>query len=927
MIEVELPDGRVIQVETDDPGIAASAARKYLGGPVDPAANDDPVNNVPFAPKATEMPNEPLSFLPGGEPFEPGITEDVARLATSGFQGFNKGVSQVAELPYDALNNLPRLANLLPGVDDVGKISDMVSDIPVLSTMFAGEDPIQNAMPDPVVTPNTPYERVAERAGEEVGATVLPAAGITARAAALPTSITGMNTSGIKGLFDRAFALPVRNAPVAANALEAVSAAGAGAGSQFAEETIDDHPLVQLLGGVAGGMAPNMLANTAGNTARTFMDILTDRQARIGTGEKLVKAATDPDTAFSEGTVNRASQLDADVPGTKVTTGQASSDPGVLSLEYSRATGGPRPGQYRAREASNNTAMRDALDSVAPGAVDDSATRQVLDQRRNGALSAADDVVKSRAGVRDEALTAAEPKQSVSDAGRQIRETAETGKDLLADIRDAEAMPLLRQAEESGAVVNVEPVVKVIDDTMARTKRPAVRQALEQAREYLNVTGTDTLDDSVSGLYETRKAVNDLIAGRAENSTGRYAKSELMEVRNALDDAIGEAAPDYRSYLESYRRGSAPLNEMDAGPVGKVTSRDKLTGAPDVPDSEVAGQFWNGKAGNKEALEAFEAQLGGNKPAREALRDAAMADALKSATKNGDIDPAALERWIAKNEDKLAYYPDIKKDLGTLSRATQSLRNSEKRAGMLADNLSDPKKSTIAKYLDTDEATTSMKSILSSKNSAAEAENLMRTVRGDDDAVAGVRRAFFDLMDSPDGITSTNRDLNDNPLFKKDAFVKFMNKNDGAARAILGDKHVDDLRQIAKQLDVLQQTSNIKAPGSSGTAQGNVGTGLTVNSVLSRLYGIQRGVVSPRFVVSEVITRQIASLARTMRGGRIDELLDEALLDPKLARTLVLEWSKENERLLSKRIPELLTRFGARAARTGAVNEMNDDEK
>jgi hypothetical protein len=33
MIEVELPDGRVIEVDTDDPQVAARAAAKFLAGP------------------------------------------------------------------------------------------------------------------------------------------------------------------------------------------------------------------------------------------------------------------------------------------------------------------------------------------------------------------------------------------------------------------------------------------------------------------------------------------------------------------------------------------------------------------------------------------------------------------------------------------------------------------------------------------------------------------------------------------------------------------------------------------------------------------------------------------------------------------------------------------------------------------------------
>src|SRR5690606_3586521 len=70
----------------------------------------------------------------------------------------------------------------------------------------------------------------------------------------------------------------------------------------------------------------------------------------------------------------------------------------------------------------------------------------------------------------------------------------------------------------------------------------------------------DTLDTSVAGLYEARKWINDIIEGRGENSTGRYAARELVEVRAELDKALGDAAPDFGTYLAKYREGSAPLD-------------------------------------------------------------------------------------------------------------------------------------------------------------------------------------------------------------------------------------------------------------------------------------------------------------------------------------------------------------------------------
>ena len=65
MIEVELPDGRVVEIETDDPNVAASAARKFMGvadAPEKPPGYDDPGRDMTWPEAAkTAIGNIPSS--------------------------------------------------------------------------------------------------------------------------------------------------------------------------------------------------------------------------------------------------------------------------------------------------------------------------------------------------------------------------------------------------------------------------------------------------------------------------------------------------------------------------------------------------------------------------------------------------------------------------------------------------------------------------------------------------------------------------------------------------------------------------------------------------------------------------------------------------------------------------------------------------
>jgi len=220
-------------------------------------------------------------------------------------------------------------------------------------------------------------------------------------------------------------------------------------------------------------------------------------------------------------------------------------------------------------------------------------------------------------------------------------------------------------------MVDASPVVALIDQKLATAKRPPVKKALVETRAFLNETGGDQLDTSVSGLYEARKAINDVIEGRGENPTGRFAKSELIEVRTALDDAITTAAPEFGQYLKKYREGSEPIDAFKApiveaarGPTNARAVARKIL-ANDISGAEEVRQIKDLISGDPQGEEAFRAAF-----AEEVARK--VTTSAEAGDEGFEVSLAALSREFKAKEDVLsAVFPP--EDMNVLQQTNKLL--------------------------------------------------------------------------------------------------------------------------------------------------------------------------------------------------------------------------------------------------------------
>lgn len=507
----------------------------------------------------------------------------VGRRLQIGTQGVGAGMADIAGAPVDLVTGAMNL-----GISGINKVAG--TEISPITKPFGGSEFIRDTASSGMTAVGVPpVEEAAMRPNEKLGYNI-NRYGTQALGTALPLSMGAAARFGSGPRPPRlgdAFMRPYIDNPSRTVVGDVGGGVGAGAAITAANEYLPEEykgPIADMLATLAGGAAGATLSQAGYNVGRgvhgvgqrAFDSEIGRKAQETGAGaymrqkggfeKPLPDAFRDPVTNElpSRGVVRKSAMMVQDLaansPGQTAraiddnaayyrdrnlpvpTTGLISEDVGMQSAEAAARTKGGVPFIQRDRRLKG--AATDLVDSV---------------------------------------------KDPTANQGR-VAATVEARPGELAAARDADAIPLLRQAEAAGVTVDATPVAAAIDQKLASAKRPPVRVALTEARKMLNKVGTDELDDSVAGLYEARKAINDVIEGRGENSTGRFAKKELIEVRTALDEAITKASPEFGEYLTKFREGSEPLDVFRESSVGaKILGDDPRSVAKTVLTDKYGG--------------------------------------------------------------------------------------------------------------------------------------------------------------------------------------------------------------------------------------------------------------------------------------------------------------------------------------------------
>lgn len=98
--------------------------------------------------------------------------------------------------------------------------------------------------------------------------------------------------------------------------------------------------------------------------------------------------------------------------------------------------------------------------------------------------------------------------------------------------------PAYAEAFRDARRVDAEPVAQTLESAIVNLRGPAQRAA-NDVRRMLNIAGTDTLDPNPQTLFQTRQAIDGLLASNTDTNAGRL----LAGTRQQVDDMLARSVP------------------------------------------------------------------------------------------------------------------------------------------------------------------------------------------------------------------------------------------------------------------------------------------------------------------------------------------------------------------------------------------------
>lgn len=733
----------------------------------------------------------------------------VDNTAAIGLTGARRGVSAVLGLPVDAVNNVPRIANLLPGVEGIGPISgnpvlgsDWIDAILGSPTDLAaagynagaealGSDSRVAGSEGPV--PQDFIQRGAARVGQEIGAAAVPAGGAILAGARM--GVNGARALG--GPIGRYLESAAVN-PSAFAGKEGAVALGAGMGAAGANEITrsaggDPHSASGQLADLFGALAGAGLTGIGGALVRGGRDVFSafsgnpnyaSRVVGDNVADTLIRNSdvmnrqVDPtnltaplDTQALVDAINRPSQAEALVPGFRASTADHAADAGLASLEAARARANPGP--YRQRADQNAMAVEDTIAGMRP---DESpaALREALDLERNrrvtdaGTLArmAEDDLLAAITGVQPGMVDATARGSTARAALEDAYQTARRGVD-----------EAYRPINEADIPVNAVPLAErfaATTDNLPVNDRQRFLPSEARLPEQFVTPGTDPTPTGILGpdgqpimrpgeqpsgevplreITSIRSGLTDDVrAARAtpgQAQKARVADQYRQQTDQFLDEAVPPELREQYDAARNARRDVADRFERPGTALQRVLQR-REGGAYQMDDSAVTRQFTPTNQGNLTDFRDAIREAGTDTRLRSAIADEVVTEAQRMGVMEK---PDALRKFLDDRSIVLEQFPELRQKLGTVAdrrQAVDTARGAETDLQRELGTDTQPGRGTVGRYLQFSDANAekAISEVMAARDPGKAADELLTFVGDDPTAVQGARAAFWKKLEA-----------------------------------------------------------------------------------------------------------------------------------------------------------------------------------
>jgi hypothetical protein len=973
-------EGRRIEVpdDADDAFIADVLAAQ----PAAPAA--PPPSQVPTAPEdvpgATGVPGGPTAqAAPAETPADERSWLDaimsgldyVDNTGAIGVAGARKGISGVLGLPVDLVNAAPMLANLIPGVDGVGPISqnpvggsrfiDAILGAPADAAAYAYNEGAAALGSDSRVAgaegpqPQDMLQRGVRRVGQEMGAAAVPVG------AALNTAAR-VGVEGARQLpaLVRMFVEPAAVNPQRFVSKEMAVAAGAGGGASAANELTGnrngENPWIDAGGAIAGALGTGVgsaLVRSTTDIGRALFGngSYADEVVREAVMRKIADSAgisappgAEPDLTPIINQIEQSPRVSDVVPGFRESLADRTKNPGLAALEYSRQ-GGPNAGSYTQRRAENTAAIDRAVDEAAP---DPNATpgqfRDELELERTRRLEDAGVQTANAQDAYGRAVEGLRPLMTGEGRGANIRTALEDASEAARRMLSEAWRPINESAQQVdvaplnqrfAGVTEAQPLAnqRYVPNEAAIPERLIEAETPPQPTGLLDASGSPIMRAGQPG--STQAPLNEITALRStltdelrNPATTPKERRVIEQYVSQLDDYMAQNLPDdLRRQYEAARAATVDFNDRFTRPqsaIGQVL--DTREGQPRYPDSTVAQRFVQTDQGRIADFEALMREAGNDSRVQSAVRDQILSDVRD----RGLLENAqGLNDYLGQYGRVFERFPQLREELGTAGNLRRQLAEAQTAEQNLRDTLTRQGRSAVANYLSysNEKAAQAMKGVLASRDPRAAADELLTFVGDDKKAVEGARKVFWDLLQEKSragGRTTAN--IDGRQPWSPAALNEFLDNpaNAAVAERLWRDnpEHLQRIREIAEAIKGVDVRNAAKAPNTSGTPQGSFSQLLSPETLQSRFYAYRSGKISGSFLATALVSTLVRRGVRKAQEEGFQRMLDDVIQDADTAALLMRENNPADRAALAKKAKLW---FGNEAS--SIVNSMSADDE
>jgi hypothetical protein len=298
------------------------------------------------------------------------------------------------------------------------------------------------------------------------------------------------------------------------------------------------------------------------------------------------------------------------------------------------------------------------------------------------------------------------------------------------------------------------------------------------------------------------------------------------------------------------------------------------------------------------------------------LRDALAADLRRSATNSdGTISPQKFASWQRRRDAALRAFPELDTTLRDAVKAQEAV---DLAASSSRQQALDFQRGAARHFLNA-EPDKAVQAAFASKNPVADFREISRLVKDDPDAKAGLQRAVADHV-SRRFIGNTEAGTTGVGTLKSDAFQTFMKTNRAALGQIFTPQQIRSMDMVAADLQRSNRSiASTKIPGQSNTVQdlsilGNIALSAGGGGAMYFVGGGTAGVLAG---LGAGAARILGSRMKAAGIEKTDQLVTEALLNPEIARTLLLKPNPANRPYIARRLRTSIGRLAAPAAVAG----------